>query len=403
MKILHTSDWHIGRRLKEHDRFDEFRKFFAWLEDLINRENIDVLLVAGDVFDNTTPSVQSQDIYYNFLSRLARSSCRHTIIISGNHDSPAFIDAPSELLALNNIHVIGQACENPEDEIITLYDANNNPELIICAVPYLRDRDVRKAANVYDNFEDIERALKFGIKQHYERVFVQAAKFSEVPVIAMGHLFIHNSKIIKGEGVRALYVGTAIEIESSVFPANIIYTALGHLHSPQTAGRENIRYSGSPIAMTFGECETQKSVTVIELEDGKALTREIPVPVFQRLERISGDMNHIISEIRTLALADESIWLEITYTGQEFIGDLQERLAGVMKEFPKLEILSIYNEGGRALEAQNTDNTIPEGLEKITPMQMLEMCFDENKTPKGQRKTLMTLYQEILREMGIDY
>ncbi|MBQ9403372.1 MAG: exonuclease SbcCD subunit D C-terminal domain-containing protein, partial [Synergistaceae bacterium] len=204
-------------------------------------------------------------------------------------------------------------------------------------------------------------------------------------------------------GIRSLYVGTALEVESSIFPDYVTYTALGHLHSAQKAGRENIRYSGSPIAMTFGECETQKSVTVIELEDGKALTREIPVPVFQRLERISGDMNHIISEIRTLALADESIWLEITYTGQEFIGDLQERLAGVMKEFPKLEILSIYNEGGRALEAQNTDNTIPEGLEKITPMQMLEMCFDENKTPKGQRNTLMTLYQEILREMGIDY
>ena len=400
MKILHTSDWHIGRRLKEHDRFDEFRKFFAWLEDLINCEKIDVLLVAGDVFDNTTPSVQSQDIYYNFLSRLARSSCRHTVIISGNHDSPAFIDAPSELLALNNIHVIGQACENPEDEIITLYDANNNPELIICAVPYLRDRDVRTSDNDNNN---LDQALRDGINHHYERVFAGISNPSGLPVIAMAHLFIHNGRVVQGEGIRSLYVGTALEVESSIFPDYVTYTALGHLHSAQRAGRENIRYSGSPIAMTFGECETQKSVTVIELEDGKALTREIPVPVFQRLERISGDMNHIISEIRTLALADESIWLEITYTGQEFIGDLQERLAGVMKEFPKLEILSIYNEGGRALEAQNTDNTIPEGLEKITPMQMLEMCFDENKTPKGQRKTLMTLYQEILREMGIDY
>ncbi len=400
MKILHTSDWHIGRRLKEHDRFDEFRKFFAWLEGIINREKIDVLLAAGDVFDNTTPSVQAQDIYYNFLSRLARSSCRHAVIISGNHDSPAFIDAPSELLELNNIHVIGQACENPEDEIITLNDADNNPELIVCAVPYLRDRDVRTSENDSSN---LNQALRDGINRHYERVFAGIANPSGLPVIAMGHLFIHNGRVAQGEGIRSLYVGTALEVESSIFPDYITYTALGHLHSPQTAGRGNIRYSGSPIAMTFGECGTQKSVTIIELNEGKALTCEIPVPVFQRLERISGDMNQIIAEIRTLALADESIWLEITYTGQEFIGDLQERLSSVMKEFPKLEVLSVYNEGGRTLEAHNTDNSIPEGLENINPMQMLEMCFDENKTPKGQRKIFEDLYQEILREMEIDY
>ncbi|MBQ7732765.1 MAG: exonuclease SbcCD subunit D C-terminal domain-containing protein [Synergistaceae bacterium] len=400
MKILHTSDWHIGRRLKEHDRFDEFRKFFAWLEGIINREKIDVLLAAGDVFDNTTPSVQAQDIYYNFLSRLARSSCRHAVIISGNHDSPAFIDAPSELLELNNIHVIGQACENPEDEIITLNDADNNPELIVCAVPYLRDRDVRTSENDSSN---LNQALGDGINHHYERVFAGIANPSGLPVIAMGHLFIHNGRVAQGEGIRSLYVGTALEVESSIFPDYITYTALGHLHSPQTAGRGNIRYSGSPIAMTFGECGTQKSVTIIELNEGKALTCEIPVPVFQRLERISGDMNQIIAEIRTLALADESIWLEITYTGQEFIGDLQERLSSVMKEFPKLEVLSIYNEGGRTLEAHNTDNSIPEGLENINPMQMLEMCFDENNTPKGQRKIFEDLYQEILREMEIDY
>ena len=400
MKILHTSDWHIGRRLKEHDRFDEFRKFFSWLEELINREKIDVLLVAGDVFDNTTPSVQAQDIYYNFLSRLARSSCRHSVIISGNHDSPAFIDAPSELLALNNIHVIGQTCENPEDEIITLTDANNNPELIVCAVPYLRDRDVRTSDNEDSN---LNQALRDGINHHYERVFAAAAKSQGLPVISMGHLFIHNGRVAQGEGIRSLYVGTALEVESSIFPDYITYTALGHLHSPQTAGRENIRYSGSPIAMTFGECETPKSVTIVELSEGKALTHEIPVPVFQRLERISGDMNHIIAELRTLALADESIWLEITYTGQEFIGDLQERLGSVMKEFPKLEILSIYNEGGKNSQNSESINAIPEGLEKINPLQMLEMCFDENKTPKEQRIIFANLYQEILREMEINY
>ena len=108
-KVLHTSDWHIGRKLKEHDRYEEFKKFFDWLEKLINTENIDTLLVAGDIFDNTTPSVQAQNLYYSFLSKISKStSCRHVVITSGNHDSPAFIDAPAPVSKyfIAFIHVI---------------------------------------------------------------------------------------------------------------------------------------------------------------------------------------------------------------------------------------------------------------------------------------------------------
>ena len=134
IKILHTSDWHIGRRLKNRDRLEEFKKFFDWLEELIINENIDVLLVSGDIFDSTTPSAQAQDIYYSFISKIVKSNCKHTIIISGNHDSPALIDAPSELLKLLKIHVIGNASENPSDEVIKLYDKNGNLEISI--LPY---------------------------------------------------------------------------------------------------------------------------------------------------------------------------------------------------------------------------------------------------------------------------
>ena len=397
MKVLHTSDWHIGRRLMEHDRLDEFKAFFTWLIDLINREKIDVLLVAGDVFDNTTPSVQAQNVYYSFLGELAKSCCRHAVIISGNHDSPAFLDAPGELLKICNIHVIGQASQEPGQEVITLQDANNDPELIVCAVPYLRDRDVRTVSES-ESPESMDKALREGIKNHYEQVFAQVPTELDVPVIAMGHLFIHNGRVITGEGIRSLYVGTALEVESSIFPENITYTALGHLHSPQMAGRENIRYSGSPIAMTFAESEGAKSVCIIELDD-KAMIHEVPVPVFQNMARISGDMNEICSQIQALALQDESVWIEVTYTGQEIIGDLQERLQNLTKDTPQLEILAIYNEGGGDSGLDETLHAIPDGLEKITPMEMLTMCFDENNTSQEQRKVFITLYQEILREV----
>ena len=402
-KILHTSDWHIGRRLKNHERYDEFKKFFSWLEDVIKNENIEALLIAGDIFDNTTPSTKAQDIYYSFLGRIAKSKCRHVIIISGNHDSPAFLDAPKDLLKLFKIHVIGQACENPEDEVITLYNDFEEPELIICAVPYLRDKDVR-TFSAEDDVNDIENSLINGIKNHYEKVFARAAKLksnSNIPVIGMGHLFATGGKINDDDGVRSLYVGNSIQIPSSIFPDELTYTALGHLHSPQKIGNRNIFYSGSPLVMGFGELKQKKAVYVLEL-DGKNLTniKEIPVPVFQRLERIKGGIEEIFSSLEFFAVQNESIWLEITYNGEEAIGDLQEKIDEYIKNFPLIEVLSVRDESSR----QNAMNSseISKTLDNIEPLEMLEILFNQKDIPENQRKIFIPMYKEILQKTGAE-
>lgn len=395
-KFLHTSDWHIGRRLKNHERYDEFRKFFVWLEDVIKNENIDALLVAGDIFDNTTPSAKAQNIYYSFLGKIAKTNCRHIVIISGNHDSPAFIDAPKDLLKIFKIHVIGSACENPENEVITLYDDNGEPELIVCAVPYLRDRDVR-TFSAGDDVNDIEKSLLAGIKNHYEKVFAHALKIrgsSNIPVVAMGHLFARGGKVAPDDGVRSLYVGTAVEVGSDLFPEFLTYTALGHLHSPQKISRENIRYSGSPISMGFGEAGQKKAVYVLEL-DGENLAdlKEIPVPVFQRLERIEGDMNKIFAELARYAFQHEPVWLDITHTGSEALGDLQEKIENFLKDFPLLEVLSVRDESKKT--GENFSENLSKSLEEITPLEMLELCFEKNNVPEEQRKIFIPMYQEI--------
>ena len=398
-KILHTSDWHIGRRLKNHERYDEFKKFFDWLEDLINSENIDALLVAGDIFDNTTPSAKSQDIYYSFLSRVAKSNCKHVIIISGNHDSPAFLDAPKDLLKLFKIHVIGNALENPADEVLILDDS-----LIVCAVPYLRERDVV-------NFNS-ENSLITGIKNHYEKVFEQALKLKgdkKIPVIAMGHLFARGGKVENNEGVRSLYVGTAVEIGADIFPNFLAYTALGHLHSPQKISRDNIRYSGSPLAMDFGEVNSRKKVVnILELDTESQPAdeiliniREIPVPIFQRLERVKGNLDEIFYELTRLASLKESIWLEITYNGAESVGDLQEKINEFIKNFPLLEVLSLRDES-KAFDGISPHEK-SESLEKFTPIEIFERCLERNNIPIDQQKIFMPMYKEILQELEIDF
>ena len=399
-KILHTSDWHIGRRLKNKERYEEFRKFFAWLEDVIKSENIDALLAAGDIFDSTTPSTKAQDIYYSFLGRIAEANCRHVIIISGNHDSPALLDAPKDLLKLFKIHVIGQARENPADEVLILNEADGKPELIVCAVPYLRDGDVRTMTA--DDPESLENSLITGIKNHYEKVFVEAEKLKsqnpDVPVIAMGHLFAKGGKINDGDGVRALYVGTAVEVGTDIFPEFLTYTALGHLHSPQKISRSNIRYSGAPLVMDFGEAGQKKAVNVLGFDDGKLTDiKEIPVPVFQRIERVKGDIDEIFAGLDSFASLGESVWLDITYSGSEAVGGLHEKIEEHVKNFPLLEVLSIRDESRNQVETFDYENS--GGIENFTPLEMFELCMEKNKIPEKQRKTFISMYSEILAEI----
>ena len=399
-KILHSSDWHIGRRLKNKERYEEFRKFFAWLEDVIKSENIDALLAAGDIFDSTTPSTKAQDIYYSFLGRIAEANCRHVIIISGNHDSPALLDAPKDLLKLFKIHVIGQTRENTADEVLILNDADGKPELIVCAVPYLRDGDVRTMTA--DDPESLENSLITGIKNHYEKVFAEAEKLKsqnpDVPVIAMGHLFAKGGKINDGDGVRALYVGTAVEVGTDIFPEFLTYTALGHLHSPQKISRSNIRYSGAPLVMDFGEAGQKKAVNVLEFDDGKLTDiKEIPVPVFQRIERVKGDIDGIFAGLDSFASLGESVWLDITYSGSEAVGGLHEKIEEHVKNFPLLEVLSIRDESRNQVETFDYENS--GGIENFTPLEMFELCMEKNKIPEKQRKTFISMYSEILAEI----
>ena len=142
MKILHTSDWHLGRSLYGRKRYDEFSAFLDWLTQTIENEGIDALLVAGDVFDTSTPSNRAQELYYRFLCRVSTSCCRHVVVIAGNHDSPSFLNAPKELLRALNVYVVGSMTDPLEDEVIVLHK-DEQPEAIVCAVPYLRDKDIR--------------------------------------------------------------------------------------------------------------------------------------------------------------------------------------------------------------------------------------------------------------------
>lgn len=404
MKILHTSDWHIGRTLYGRKRYEEFEAFLSWLAKTIQQNEIDALLVAGDVFDTSAPSNRAQELYYRFLCRVAASSCRHVVVVAGNHDSPSFLNAPKELLKALDVHVVGSSTASPEDEVLVLCNEQDAPELIVCAVPYLRDRDIR-VAEAGESVEDKERKLIEGIRTHYAAVAALAEQKREelggdIPIVGTGHLFTAGGQTVDGDGVRELYVGSLAHVTSGIFPACFNYLALGHLHVPQKVnGSETIRYSGSPLPMGFGEAKQQKSVCQVEFHSTAASVQLIDVPVFQKLERVKGDWDGISSRILELTATDTQGWLEVIYDGTEVIGDLRERLEAAISG-TQMEILRIKN--NRIIERVLGQIHEEETLDDLNVNDVFERCLAVHDVPEEQRPELLRAYQETVSSLYED-
>ena len=402
MKLLHTSDWHLGRALYSRKRYDEYEAFLNWLAGFIEAEDVDVLLVAGDVFDNSTPSNRAQELYYRFLCRMASSSNRNVVIIAGNHDSPSFLNAPKELLKFLNIHIVGYASGQPEDELIVLSGPDHEPRLIVCAIPYLRDRDIR-TAEVGETVEDKERKIIEGIRTHYRTVCdaaeqKRATLEKPVPIVAMGHLFAAGGETIEGDGVRELYIGSLAQVKKDVFPESIDYLALGHLHIPQRVGGSDfIRYSGSPLPIGFGEAEQGKSVTLVEFSGEAPRVKNIAVPGFQELKTLRGDWQTISRSIDELKSRKSRAWLEVVYEGNEIAASLQARLNEAI-EGSDMEVLRVKN--NRVLERALSGTDAEETLDDLDVTDVFRRCLESHEVPEDQRPALLSAYQEVVAALN---
>jgi len=402
IRLLHTSDWHLGRTLHGRKRDEEFAAFLDWLIETVELEAVEVLLIAGDIFDTSAPSHRAQALYYRFLSRISGSNCRHLVVIAGNHDSPTFIEAPKALLHALDVHVVGAIGQDLNDEVLVLRDQEDRPELIVCAVPYLRDRDIRQS-EAGETIEDKERKLIEGIRAHYAEVVALAeqrrAELDQwIPIVGMGHLFTAGGLTQDGDGVRELYVGSLAHLSASIFPDSLDYLALGHLHVPQkVAGSESIRYSGSPLPMGFGEARQVKQVCLVDLAPENIRVSALEIPVFQPIERIRGSWDVIATRLGELAAADSPSWIEVIYEDEALIGDLRERLDEAITG-TKLEILRVRND--RILAQALGQTQLDETLADLDTEEVFSRCLESQKITIDQRPDLLHCYREILADLN---
>jgi exonuclease SbcD len=290
MKILHTADWHIGQLFHEYDRSDEHQQFLYWLTETLMEQEIDLLLVSGDVFDNANPAASSIKMFYTFLHETSKRLPHiQMIIIAGNHDSASRLEAPKPLLESSNIHIIGMLertenhAINIEKLLIPIKNKTNDIILWCIAIPYLRMGD-------YATIENVSNPYTAGVVQLYQDVFQLANQKKQAGqcILAMGHLHAANVDM-EGHSDKDRPIMGGVEcIPANAFHEDIVYTALGHIHKAQkVSGRENVRYSGSPIPMSFSEHQYKHQVIMLEIKENKLVNMEaIEIPILVPLLRL---------------------------------------------------------------------------------------------------------------------
>ncbi|MDU1573199.1 MAG: exonuclease subunit SbcD [Pantoea sp.] len=336
MRIIHTADWHLGQFFYNKSRAAEHQAFLDWLLARIEEHQVDALIVAGDLFDSGTPPSYARELFNRFVVALQPTGCQ-LVVLAGNHDSVATLNESRALLACLNTQVI--TTPQPDHNLLLLRDRAGEPGALLCAIPYLRPRDIMRSRAGQSGREK-QLSLLEAIAAHYQRS-VDAARAHPLalPVIATGHLTTVG--VSKSDSVRDIYIGTLDAFPASAFP-DVDYVALGHIHRAQrVANSDHIRYSGSPIPLSFDELGSEKSVFLLQLDSaGLQSVTPLPVPPFQPMKMLKGSLAEIEAQLAPFAdhQGDRPVWLDIEVTTQEFLSDLQRRVEALTADLP-VEIL----------------------------------------------------------------
>ncbi|MCB2377793.1 exonuclease subunit SbcD [Hymenobacter sp. BT635] len=408
MRVLHTADWHLGQRfISGHERTDEHRYFLEWLVDVVREQRIEVLVVAGDVFDTGSPSNQALELYYSFLLNMRGTGCRDIVVVGGNHDSPATLNAPARLLRHLRVHVVGCVPECFDDQVLVLDDAAGQPGLVVCAVPFLRDRDVRLSVPG-ESAEEREARIKQGIADHYARVSeierVWQLKDMGLPVLATGHLYAAGAAPSDSE--RTIHVGNLGQVTADHFPAIFDYVALGHLHRPQrVGGREHIRYSGSPIPLSFSEVDHPKEILLLDFAQGKLHSLEaLPVPGTRRLARFHGALDEVIASLEAYDNTGFLLpaWVDVEVRSELTQLEVAEQLLKTIEQLNRQHIEVLARRHFRlvklrALGAEADDEPLTPSLDDFTERQVFERRLENE--PEASRAELQEAFDELLEWM----
>lgn len=323
MRLLHTSDWHLGRSLETVPLVEHQRAFLDWLVALVEERGIDAVLVCGDVYDRSVPSVEAVGLLDHALASLI-PHCP-VVIIPGNHDSAERLGYGGDVFAVAGVHLRSHVEDIAHP--VELQDADGS-SVLVYGIPYLQPDVVRSALGTERSHAAV---LTAAMDQVRADLAERSAEASTPPrSVVMAHAFVTGGQASDSE--RDVSVGGVADAPASVF-AGVDYVALGHLHGPQPVGGTEaavVRYSGTPLAYSFSEQAHVKSVTIVDLAaDGSVSVEQVPAPVPRRLRKLTGELAELLSDATLEQHADDWVWADLTDTRRP-----EEAMEQVRTRFP---------------------------------------------------------------------
>ncbi|WP_111979713.1 exonuclease subunit SbcD [Algibacillus agarilyticus] len=415
MKIMHTSDWHLGQSFYGKSRAPEHKLFFNWLIEQVKTHNVDAIIVAGDIFDTGTPPSYARELYNQFVVDLQRTRCQ-LVILAGNHDSVATLNESKQLFSYLNTHLLAGVDTNDIDaQLVELGQVDNKLQsmvkvgALVCAIPYIRPRDI-VSSQAGQSGRDKQQSLQQAIAEHYQALYQKAqarvAKLGyPVPIIMTGHLTTLGAST--SDSVRDIYIGTLDAFPANAFPP-ADYIALGHIHRSQCVAKsEHIRYSGSPIALSFDELNRAKTVNLVEFTQAElSHVTPLEVPEFQSMQTIKGNLATIAERLAEFEEAEPNepvTWLDIEVSEQDYLSDLQTRIESLSANRP-VEVLVIRrkkNVNQSNLQQQEKETlaelTAHDVFERRLALEKINDAVDEKQT--DQLKRLRLLFDQSVQDV----
>ncbi|PIF27859.1 exodeoxyribonuclease I subunit D [Acidovorax sp. 56] len=409
MRILHTSDWHLGQHFMGKSRQAEHQALIDWLLVQVDAHAVDAVLIAGDIFDTGAPPSYARELYSHLVVRLHRAGVA-LLLLGGNHDSVATLGESRALLAVLNTTVVG-AVGDAADHVVVLPQrgdagGSHEPGCIVCAVPFIRPRDVWQS-QAGQSAQDKQQSLQAALQAYYQAV-VDAGRARQaqlqqtlgrvVPLIATGHLTTVGAS--SNDSVREIYVGSLDAFPTAAFPP-VDYIALGHIHQPQkVGGLHHIRYCGSPIALGFDEAKQQKEVLLVDLDaSGLAGVTPLPVPRFQALIAVSGNLAALPQAIATAATqgtAEQHAWLEVTVAEDDYLQDLPERINAMVQGLP-VEVLRVRRQ--RTSAAAALQSAAQETLDELSPHDVFARRLAAETLAPELQQALEARYRAVVQSI----